>query len=332
MKKIVKAFCVLASVLAFGFGFAACSGGSGGGDGWGDDSGGMDDSGGSYNRRIHIMSHDNRFFDIEYYGAVTADKTSAQEGETVTITIVPYDHYYELESIYVEDDVGYDVDTTEVIPGRKYTFTMPGGYYGVTVRVTFKCTLADTIRNMTESGTITVEGEICRALISDIELALYGLDSDSVLVTLDLSRVTNVSRICSFKDCESLGEIRLPSSLTYIDKENFKSCSNLTSVTIPEGVTSIGSCAFESCSNLTSVTIPRSVTSLGDGALDGIESVTFVDTESKWYKTGESDYTGGREIGPMSTDPAENAALLSNTIWGYGCPPTYLYNENYVQQ
>ena len=326
MKKIVKAFCVLASVLAFGFGFAACSSGSGGGDGWGDDSGGMDDYGGSYNlnRSIYIFSG-NRF-DIGYYGAVTADKTIAQDGETVTITIVPDDHY-ELESISVFDDSGYDVDTTEVTPGRKYTFTVP--HSGVNVRVTFKCTLADTILNMTESGTITVEGEICRALIYDIAKAIKELDSDSILVTLDLSRVTNVTQICSFSNCKSLGEIRLPSSLTYIDDENFYDCDNLTSVTIPEGVTSIGYEAFYACGKLTSVTIPSSVTFLSNRAVYGIRSVTFVDTESKWYESGSSTLSNNREIGPMTTDPAENAALLSS-LWRAAC--TYLYNENYVRQ
>ena len=72
------------------------------------------------------------------------------------------------------------------------------------------------------------------------------------------------------------------------------------------------------------------MTFLSHRAVYGIGSVTFVDTESKWYETGSSNHlSGGREIGPMTTDPAENAALLSSLWRASG---TYLYNENYVQQ
>ena len=321
MKRFSKVMVVLTALL-LGCAFIGCSHSPEAGGGHS----GTENGGGSDNHDIFIMSG-NYYSDINYYGAVTADKTSAQEGETVTITIVPDDHY-ELESIsvtyYWED---YHVDTTEVTPGRKYTFTMPDDEvfaYDVFVKVTFKCTFADTILNMTESGTITVEGEISPALISDIADALKELNSDSVLVTLDLSRATGVTSIGGFRNCKCLGEIRLPSSLTKIDSEHFYNCTRLTSVTIPEGVTSIGYSAFYGCSNLKSLTIPSSVTSIGSSAFCDCESVTFVDTESKWYKTGESDYTGGWEIGPMSTDPAENAALLRKG--------DYLYNEKYVYQ
>ena len=42
-----------------------------------------------------------------------------------------------------------------------------------------------------------------------------------------------------------------------------------------------------------------------------LEKITFTDTESTWYRTQWGDFTGGDEIGPMSTDPSINAALFN---------------------
>ena len=151
MKRFSKVMVILTALL-LGCVFIGCSHSpeAGGGHSGTENGGGSgtENGGGSDNHDIFIRSG-NYFSDINYYGAVTADKTSAQEGETVTITIVPDDHY-EFESISVTNYY-YNYDTTEVTPGRKYTFTMPD--YDVWVKVTFKCTLADTILNMTESGT-----------------------------------------------------------------------------------------------------------------------------------------------------------------------------------
>lgn len=62
---------------------------------------------------------------------VTADKTEAKEGETVTITITEYAEDKVFGSIAVNDGA---VIVNEVTRGEKYTFTMPDGE--VTVKVT----------------------------------------------------------------------------------------------------------------------------------------------------------------------------------------------------
>ena len=107
----------------------------------------------------------------------------------------------------------------------------------------------------------------------------------------------------AFKNCTSVQNIAIPTSVTNINYSAFEGCGNLTSVTfddnsqltgiglyafsscnslmsieIPAGVTYIGSSAFKECSGLTSIEIPNNVTSIGTSAFWGcssLKSVTF---------------------------------------------------------
>jgi len=54
-----------------------------------------------------------------------------------------------------------------------------------------------------------------------------------------------------------------------------------------------------------------------------LSSIVFEDTTSVWYKTENSDFTGGESVGTMS-DASTNANLLKNN---YG---KYFYSERYV--
>ena len=62
---------------------------------------------------------------------VTADKTTAQEGETVTISITN-DANHRLLSLSAADAEGNDVPLTKVSTNRRYTFTMPASDVTVT--------------------------------------------------------------------------------------------------------------------------------------------------------------------------------------------------------
>lgn len=52
--------------------------------------------------------------------------------------------------------------------------------------------------------------------------------------------------------------------VTAFADNTFKDCNGLKSITIPSSVTSLGESCFEECSVLRSITIPSSVTSLGE--------------------------------------------------------------------
>ncbi|MBP5358052.1 MAG: SUMF1/EgtB/PvdO family nonheme iron enzyme, partial [Treponema sp.] len=87
------------------------------------------------------------------HGTVSADKTTAQKDEVVTITIAPSNGYV-LESLSVKDVDNNDIATTTVTAGTTYTFVMPES--NVTVSVTFvqeMLAMVDVARN-----TVTITG------------------------------------------------------------------------------------------------------------------------------------------------------------------------------
>ena len=132
-------------------------------------------------------------------------------------------------------------------------------------------TVADMIKNMTESGTIAVKGSISDDTISKIKSALNILrgNNSNILVSLDLSRTTGITQLkfTAFADCANLKDITIPFGVKSIGKSAFNGCTGLTSIEIPSSVTSIGEYAFYECSGLSgSLTIPSSVTSIGEYA------------------------------------------------------------------
>lgn len=96
------------------------SGGSTSGGGTGSESG---TTGGSTSYSIAISSDSN--------GTVEADKTSAQKGETITLSVSAREGY-ELNSITVMDASSKTITLTTVTPDKKYNFTMPSSNVTVT--------------------------------------------------------------------------------------------------------------------------------------------------------------------------------------------------------
>ncbi|MBR6079277.1 MAG: InlB B-repeat-containing protein [Treponema sp.] len=148
-------------------------------------------------------------------------------------------------------------------------------------------TVANMIKSMTKSGTIAVKGIISNATISEIHSALAELrkNNSNILVSLDLSMTTGITKFDGFYSCENLKSITIPNGVTSIGDGAFEYCFGLTSVSIPNGVTSIGKQAFRSCSKLTSIEIPSSVRYIGAEAFrdcSKLADVTFTDEESSW--------------------------------------------------
>lgn len=98
-------------------------------------------------------------------------------------------------------------------------------------------------------------GEIDEATVKNIGKALSS--NENAKVNLDLSGTAGFENIPSwaFKNCTSLINIKIPTSVTRIGGGAFWECTNLTDVEIPKGVTSIGDIAFVGCHNVTSLYI-----------------------------------------------------------------------------
>ena len=79
--------------------------------------------------------------------------------------------------------------------------------------------------------------------------------SYKTLNTLDLAAATNTQLADeAFKDCYSLENLQLPSSLERIGYMAVANCKNLKSVHVPASVTDIDDSAFENCRSITSLT------------------------------------------------------------------------------
>lgn len=114
MKK-TRIFAVLAA-MAMGLAVFGCSNGD-------SDSSESGSTGGTTSYSIVISSDSN--------GTVVVDKTSAQKGETITLSVSAKEGY-ELNFITVMDASSKTITLTTVTPDKKYNFTMPSSNVTVT--------------------------------------------------------------------------------------------------------------------------------------------------------------------------------------------------------
>ena len=133
--------------------------------------------------------------------------------------------------------------------------------------------IVEQILNMTESGTVTVDGYLTADGIARINSALKTLydSKPDVEVTLDMADATGLTELPnatsdetqSFSNCANLAGVILPQSVTKIGDYAFQHCSKLRSIDFPESLSYIGTCAFY-YSGLQSVVVPNGVTEYGE--------------------------------------------------------------------
>ena len=72
--------------------------------------------------------------------------------------------------------------------------------------------------------------------------------------------------MAAFRNCTSLKNINIPSSVTSIGNLTFSKCKNLTNITIPDSVTKIEHETFGECTSLKEIIIPNSVIEIDSNA------------------------------------------------------------------
>ena len=123
-------------------------------------------------------------------GTVTADKETANIGETVTLTITP-DEGYEFDQLTVMN--GTTQVAVTITTDGKYTFVMPAG--NVEISATFKMTDYAITITPAENGTVTADkatanmGETVTLTITPNE----GYEFDQLIVMNGTTRLTTVS-------------------------------------------------------------------------------------------------------------------------------------------
>ena len=96
----------------------------------------------------------------------------------------------------------------------------------------------------------------------------------------------------AFFDCNSLTDIKLPSSLNAIGDYTFEFCGSLEKVNIPFGVFSIGDYAFFRCRRLINIEIPASVNAVGASTFEDCSALAKVSFPSSVSFLGGSTFAG----------------------------------------
>lgn len=120
----------------------------------------------------------------------------------------------------------------------------------------------------------------------------------------------------TFKDCSSLTEISIPSSVNFIGDSAFAGCTSLAEITIPENVASIGSSAFSNCSSFVKFTIPNSVTSIGSKIFSGCTKLNTITLSSKLSSIGELTFYGCSSL--LNIDVPESVKIIGERAFD-GC-------------
>ncbi|MBE7011665.1 MAG: leucine-rich repeat domain-containing protein [Ruminococcaceae bacterium] len=108
--------------------------------------------------------------------------------------------------------------------------------------------------------------------------------------TINGYRVTSIGDR-AFKNCTSITDISIPTSVTSIGDATFYRCNNLKSITIPDSVTSIGTFTFAYCDSLTNVKIGNGVTSIVDDAFKYCTSLSSVTIPDSVTSIGDSAFS-----------------------------------------
>ena len=127
----------------------------------------------------------------------------------------------------------------------------------------------------------------------------YLCEENGIIYTKDKTVV-----ICCAPKTE-LGDLVLPSSVTYICDSAFNHNNTLTSVQMPDQVTYIGYWAFDNCNNLAKANIPRSIETIGQYAFNQTR------LESLWIpkEVGDVGIAGDRFTTVIGAEPLQKITV-----------------------
>ena len=120
-------------------------------------------------------------------------------------------------------------------------------------------------------------------VISNDILIGYKGNGDCVTIPYGIKTIGNKV----FENCNTLVSLKIPDSVTVIDRFAFADCINLKTVVIGNGVQSIGVGAFANSTNLESVILGNSVTTIDNYAFFGCESLESITFPNSLKSIGE---------------------------------------------
>ena len=99
--------------------------------------------------------------------------------------------------------------------------------------------------------------------------------------------VTSIGEF-AFSACETVTDVKLPSSIISIEFGAFSDCSSLKTIILGNSVQKIGGYAFDSCSLLKNIALPSPLTEIGNNAFSECASLTEITLPNSVVSIGES--------------------------------------------
>lgn len=103
------------------------------------------------------------------------------------------------------------------------------------------------------------------------------LKSVDISALTDMNWKSNNVGFNLFRGCESLCEVKLPSTMTRIPNRMFDGCTSLAEIELPESLTEIAYRAFAGCESLSTINLPDGLVEINSEAFvgSGIENIVW---------------------------------------------------------
>ena len=163
-------------------------------------------------------------------------------------------------------------------------------------RVSFKLLMVNKPNKSEDLSTKVTDEDLQNATIDEFG-AKYSSDGKRLLKGLDIKEYNikdGTKVICdnAFRECKSLEEVSIPSSVTTIGIGAFSVCPSMQEISIPPNITIINNLTFIGCSSLKKLSIPSSVTTIGDYAFYGCTSLKNIVLPIKLNTIGINSFVG----------------------------------------
>ena len=93
---------------------------------------------------------------------------------------------------------------------------------------------------------------------------------------------TKIIGIGSFRGCDKITDVEIPSNVAIIGATAFLGCKNINEITLPKSTVFVGEATFNSCKNMEKILIPKSVQHIDEFCFGASEKVTIFGYENSY--------------------------------------------------